>query len=225
MASSTVVAFPDPVDWLNYHQVMRLVCAAEIGSGGFKTLAEWCGQRMIETKATKIIFRGEVVEGGEIDPFFWKMTGKPGCYLDGFDGSIKANFGEQDGGRMLIIGPLFRKDQVLKLFSHVDADAVHRALTIKGEWMETRDEPSKEAEQIESPTSKRGRSLSKHWPLFVAELALWIEEANDDPAFLTPAKLIAKLNNRLAEKGIEEMPPSTADNVIKEVLAALRQTG
>jgi hypothetical protein len=67
-----------------------------------------------------------------------------------------------------------------------------------------------------------GRKLSEHWPLFAAELALWIEEANDDPKVMTSGRLIEKLNGRLALKGIEEMPRSTADETVKAVLSALQ---
>jgi len=67
----------------------------------------------------------------------------------------------------------------------------------------------------------KGRPISELWPLWVAELVLWVEEADEDAAGLTSGKLIEKINDRLAKKGIDQMPRSTAEDTAKEVLRAL----
>jgi hypothetical protein len=223
-----VALMEDQNEWLTWDQAVLVVRLAKVGPRPWVVLADWCGQGLIDTMAALVTGAGEVQRNVELDATLWELCGRNTGLVDAFDGSIQWTLSDeaaQGQTKCVVSGTRFRKDQVLAMVSHIKPSEIEAALQVDGCWLEGRKtEAAPPAPAVaSSPRGRGGRGLSEHWPLFVAELVLWVEEANDDPGLLTPTKLIAKLNDRLAEKGIEQMPPSTAEATAKAVLAALQK--
>jgi hypothetical protein len=201
-------------------------------------VAEWAADDLIRTRA-KLLFVGTdpVQKNAPIPPLAWRYASEE-CSIEwgASNLSCKGVFVKDRSERLQVRARSVEVDMIsVRDLLPLDPDDIREAWDA---YRERKEAEEALAQQENTPTpppaetsprlssgGKGGRSLSKHWPLFVAELALWIEEANDDPALLTPGKLIGKLNDRLAKKGIEEMPPSTAEETIKAVLAALQNSG
>jgi hypothetical protein len=168
-----------PVEWLTWDQTLRLLKAANVGALPWRVLADWCGQGLIETKATTIIAAGEVKRNERIVPELWRLCEATPGMLDIMGGSIKwvwQELGKAEGSSMTIMGTQFRKDQVLDLVSHVDKPKIDEALRDAEGWLGSGGRvinltPVQPAAPVEQPKSNAGRKPDlDRWHIFYRHL-------------------------------------------------------
>lgn len=170
--SNAVPISENAVEWLNWSKAIGLVIKAQVGGRASHALADWSAQGFIETKASLVIGDGEVRRDVALDADLWAFCRQHPLILNGLNGAMSWSYeGDEDGSRRQIIGPMFRKDQLLGLLSHVPPSEVEAVLAPGGGWME--DEPAAiEAKAVEvvemlPPAVKRGRKTDKvRWTAF-----------------------------------------------------------
>lgn len=170
MGKAELVTPEATVEWLSWDQAVMVVRTLNVGPRPWAVLADFCGQELIETKATTLIYNGEVRRDVELEPGLWRTAGMP---LDPRGGSIRLSHrvpGTEEPATLTISGIVFRKDQVLALVSHINEADVAAALAVKGSWLDGR-APVAEPKQV----SKAGRKPERErWQAFyfaVIELA------------------------------------------------------
>lgn len=67
-----------------------------------------------------------------------------------------------------------------------------------------------------------GRPRGEQWPEFIAELCLWAYDVQH-PSKMNSSRLLAEINDRLAKRGIDEMPRSTARETLVAVVKAFKR--
>jgi hypothetical protein len=78
---------------------------------------------------------------------------------------------------------------------------------------------------VEPSPRHGGRRMSEHWPQWVAELAAMIHEEGIPDGSIGPDVVIQRIEERLADRGLEGPPRTTVQPTARAVLSRLRGAG
>ena len=208
MGKAGSVKLQAPIEWLNWVQAMRVLRAAKVGARPWAVLLDWCGQGLIEGKVTSLTGKGKVRRDVKLEAMFWRACiYEDGPRVDPFDGSIRWAHRDAETNEpvtVTMVGPLFRKDQLLHVVSHVDAATIDAALTDEGGWLD-RPKPAAAASEALKVESNRGRKPEKErWHAFwfvVIELAQ--EERLNADCFNSANALIEEIQELMGESAFD----------------------
>lgn len=168
----------DSVEWLDWDQAMRVLRAAKVGVAPYRTLIDWCGQGLVEAKVATLTGNGEVRRDVALEPAFWRLCRyQDGPSVDPLDGSIAwthADAETKDAQTATMMGPRFRKDQLLSVVAHVDQSEVEAALVEKGGWLDGKQKDSSGVEPAKAKSAAGKPPERERWQAFyfaVIELA------------------------------------------------------
>lgn len=182
MASTQLSGTEAAVEWLRWNQALRLVRAAGVSLMPWIELAQWCGDELVETKAATITGGGSLLHEERIAPVIWKqVASRSGAYIDPASGSISFKYNDPEDAERVrsfnVMGPQFRKDQLLAVVAHVDPEKIQEALSEEGPWLGS---GRKEMPVASEPPARspRGRKPERErWQAFYFAV---IELAKDD---------------------------------------------
>ena len=179
--SATVPAERGMPTWITWSQAMKVLGAAEVGSRPWRMLADWCGQGLIDSKATVLTGWGEKHHDDPITLNVWTSCRTRDVRLDIVSGGMSWDGIDEEGvlSPCTIVAPIFRSDQLLALLPHLsDENALNAIHTAGSGFASFVSAPPQAAEPRQVSRSNAGRKPDKvKWQSFYFAL---IQLAKDD---------------------------------------------
>ena len=189
-----------PDDWLSASETIRRVRTATLSHQADITICTRAHAGMIRTRAQLLMIGQETREEQAIHKKFWWATGhealKQNWETGDFETWIDKRF------HLKAFGVTFHREDIRRMV------------------------PSAFPETTASEESRNsgGRSMSRHWPEWVAELVAHVHEAGIPEGVGTKGSeaLIDAVATRLAERGLDAPSRSTVQETINAVLRRMR---
>ena len=189
-----------PTDWLSASETIRLVRTATLSRSSHIAICTRAHAGLIRARAELMLLESDARENYEVPKQFW--------WADGHE-ALKQNWGTGDFEtwidkrfHMKAFGITFHRDDIRRMVPTAFPESA------------TSDEPK----------NAGGRSMSRLWPDWVAELAAHLHENGAPNGVGTQGAdaLIESIATRLQMRGLEAPSRSTVQEAVNAVLRRLR---
>jgi hypothetical protein len=190
----------DPAKWLSASETIRRVRTTTDSPYSRMTIAKRAHAGMVRTRAKLFIVGEGQFNDTELPPQFWWAEG---------GNAMEQNW---ETGDFAISRP--QRARAFGVTFHIDG--LREMIPSAFEEVQPAVEPS---------PRQGGRKMSERWPQWVAELAAMIHEEGFPDGSIGSDVVIRRIEERLADKGLEGPPRTTVQPTVRAVLSRLRGAG
>jgi hypothetical protein len=189
-----------PADWLSASETIRRVRAATLSRSAHLAICKRAHAGMIRARAELMLLASDSRENYEVPKQFWWAEGHEALTQNWETGDFETWIDKRF--HMKAFGVTFHRDDIRRM-----APAAFP-----------------EARQIEEPRNTGGRSMSQHWPEWVAELVAHVHEVGIPEGVGTKGSdaLIDAVADRLASRELDAPSRSTVQDTVNAVLRRMR---
>lgn len=189
-----------PTDWLSASETIRLVRTATLSPRSHETICTRAHAGLIRARAELLLLGVDKRENSEVPKQFWWAEGHDALQQNWETGDFETWIDKRF--HMKAFGIRFHRDDIRRMTPSAFPEFT----------------------AVEEPKNAGGRSMSRLWPDWVAELATYVHENGVPLGVGTKGTdaLIEEIATRLQVRGLEAPSRSTVQETVNTVLRRLR---